>query len=101
MTIPRIFGRPYDENFISDYLAYILIRARTGSGLPPLEAFLKLCQIDTMNIPLEHAHIRREYGLDGGRIDLLIECGESLAVVGIENKIYSSEEVGKRFFIHA
>jgi hypothetical protein len=94
LTIPRVFGRTHDEYFISDYLAYILDPAKNGLETAPLEAFLRLCQIDIMNIPLEHAHIRREYGLEGGRIDLLIECGEYF-VVGVENKIYSPEGVGQ------
>ena len=97
MTIPRIFGRAHDENFISDYLAYILDPGKNGLGTAPLEAFLKLCQIDIMNIPLEHAHISREYGLENGRIDLLIECGEYL-VVGVENKIFSPEEGGQTIY---
>ena len=35
-TIPRIFNRTYDENFISDFLAYILDPLQNGVGLEPL-----------------------------------------------------------------
>jgi PD-(D/E)XK nuclease superfamily protein len=90
LTIPAIFNRSYDENFISDYLAYVLNPQKNGIGLGPLKALLKLCAIDEADIPLDDAIIRREYPLEKGRLDLLIRFGESL-VVGIENKIFSSE----------
>jgi hypothetical protein len=34
-TIPAAFRRPYDENFISDYLAFILDPDKNGIGNSP------------------------------------------------------------------
>ncbi len=46
ITIPEIFGRSDDENFISDYVAYILDPYRNGIGIEPLQALLSLCGKD-------------------------------------------------------
>lgn len=89
LTIPVIFGRTYSENFISDYLAYILDPQKNGIGTAPLEQILKLCQTDYFDVTLD-IHVRREFQLDNGRIDLLIEIGDFL-VIGLENKISSPE----------
>jgi hypothetical protein len=90
LTIPEIFRRSYDENFISDYLAFIIDPERNGVGVAPLKAVLAACGIDYDEKYLEKALIHREYSLGNGRIDLLIECGDDF-LVGIENKIFSPE----------
>ncbi|MEA3439069.1 MAG: PD-(D/E)XK nuclease family protein [Chloroflexota bacterium] len=89
-TIPAIFNRAYDENFISDYLAYVLNPDKNGLGTEPLRALLGLVSAEFNGIDIQEADIYREYTLDSGRIDLLIIIDEAL-VVGIENKILSSE----------
>lgn len=94
LTIPVIFGRTHDENFISDYLAYVLDPQKNGIGTGPLEALLDLCAKGRIDEPLDNAIIRREYPLMGGRLDLLIQIGDNL-VIGIENKIFSPEGVNQ------
>lgn len=93
-TIPRIFGRTWRENFISDYLAYLLNPAKSGLGTAPLAALLELCDIDLSSIDLAGVLIHREYNLDGRRIDLLLEWEDEL-VVGIEAKIGATENPGQ------
>jgi hypothetical protein len=89
LTIPAIFGRTYDENFISDYLAYILDPARNGIGFAPLQALASLVGAEIS--AGGELKIDREYIFQTGRrIDLLVTLGDE-AVLGIENKIFSSE----------
>lgn len=35
-TIPSVFNKTYDENFLSDYIVYILDPLQNGVGLEPL-----------------------------------------------------------------
>lgn len=100
LTIPAIFGRAGNENFISDYIAYILDPERNGIGTEPLQALLSLAFENVADIDLEQVDIKREYEFDDpslGRIDFLIQLGEQddSGVIGIENKIYSSEGVNQ------
>jgi hypothetical protein len=91
LTIPSIFRKSYDENFISDYLAYILDPARNGIGSEPLINLLQRVGVDTSFLEFEFVDIQREYVLSsGGRIDFLIKIDQKV-VIGIENKIYASE----------
>lgn len=94
LTVPAIFSRSYDENFISDYLAYILDPARNGIGEAPLARLLELCGIEAGDLPLGDVTVHREYSLRGGRIDLLVEWKGAL-ILGIENKILSAEGQGQ------
>ena len=71
LTIPVIFGRSYDENFISDYLAYILDPDRNGIGDEPLVRLLELVVPEAEMPDIEVVEITREYSLGSGRIDLL------------------------------
>lgn len=90
LTIPTIFGRGYDENFISDYLAYILNPEVNGIGIAPLQALLEFAEKDLVN-PNTKVKIQREHTFPGGgRIDFLIQLDED-TIVGIENKINASE----------
>lgn len=97
LTIPAIFGRSGDENFISDYLAYILDPERNGVGIEPLQVLLSLAYEDILEVDTAQTNIIREYTFrkkpDCGRIDFVIELGENGmdGVIGIENKIYASE----------
>lgn len=93
LTIPAIFNRSYDENFISDYLAYILNPERNGVGIEPLQQILtKIADEDEIgNIDFDQVEIEREYNLgDYGRIDFLIKLGDG-GVLGIENKLTALE----------
>ena len=90
LTIPTIFGRGYDENFISYYLAYILDPKRNGIGIGPIKALCGIYGRDVADLPWEDVIIYREYVLGGRRIDLLLEI-EDQWVLGIENKIFASE----------
>lgn len=96
LTIPAIFGRASDENFLSDYLAYVLDPDRNGVGIEPLQELLSLAYDNIADIDPEQVAIEREYTFKDpglGRIDLLIQLGEdgSGGVIGIENKIHSWE----------
>ncbi len=94
LTIPAIFNRSYDENFISDYLAYILDPEINGIGVAPLNALLNL--VDEDSIASDSAvKIDREFTFkDGGRIDFLIHLDEE-KIIGIENKITAFEGVNQ------
>lgn len=93
-TIPMIFNSSLDENFISDYLAYVLNPKINGLGNTPLKHLFK----NFKNIDIEIAEefengieIAREYTFKSNRrIDLLILIGGSF-VIGIENKIKADE----------
>jgi hypothetical protein len=89
LTIPAIFGRTYHENFLSDYLAYILDPAKNGIGTAPLACFLALAGCDVSDVSLDEVIVQREYPVGAGRIDRLLEW--PTLVVGIENKILSLE----------
>jgi len=90
-TIPSVFRRWYDENFLTDYLAYILDPSRNGIGPEPLRSVLELSGMDTSSLDFKRVEINREYVLSsGGRIDLCVTVDESL-VLGIENKLRSPE----------
>lgn len=97
ITIPAIFNRSGDENFISDYLAYILNPEINGIGIEPLQTLLSLAYDNVIDIELGEIYIIREYTFRNnssyGRIDFVIELGEEgeNGVIAIENKIYASE----------
>lgn len=104
-TIPAIFDKSFDENFISDYLAYVLDPDRNGIGFLPLLKILGVRkQYQGLGIEfgkdIGRVEVTREYTFQNGvRIDLLIKLGEVI-VVGIENKI-SSGETGKQTITYA
>jgi hypothetical protein len=90
LTIPTIFGPKDDENLVTRYLAYALDPAKNGIGEAPLAQLLRLCEVDAADLPLAEVTVYREYWLETGRIDLLLEWEDAL-VLGIENKIRSGE----------
>jgi hypothetical protein len=94
LTIPASLRRSYDENFLSDYLAYILNPKHNGIGIHPLAALCRSYGRNPDDLFLDKVIIYREYGLDSGRIDLLLEI-EGQWVLGIENKIFSPEGEGQ------
>jgi len=92
LTIPSIFRRSYDENFISDYLAYILDPKKNGIGNAPLAKVLEFIFPELERWDWKSVEIIREYQIGQGRIDFLILIDEVI-VVGIENKIFAPEAV--------
>jgi hypothetical protein len=92
-TIPEIFKRESDENFISDYLAFILDPKKNGIGAEPLKRIISYCnpEYDVDRLEFKRCSVERGKYLDEeNRIDLLITIGKYL-IVAIENKIYSKE----------
>ena len=91
LTIPAIFGKSYDENFISDYLAYIIHPEKNGIGPTPLLNLIRSIDDSIDLSSFESVEIFREYSLgEYGRIDLLILIDGSY-LIGIENKTISLE----------
>jgi hypothetical protein len=94
VTIPNIFHKTYDENFISDFLAHILHPINSGLGFAPLQSLLNFANV---SIPLDFhdgvgSKVIREFPLsDESRIDILIIMKKAMVVVAIENKVFSSE----------
>ena len=85
-TIGHIFRHEEKENFISDWLAFLLNPEYTGNS-EPLSALLELASV-TEPVDFSDISIVREYAFDDQRrIDFLIETSTHL--IGIENKIWS------------
>lgn len=85
-TIAHIFRHDYKENFISDWLAFLLTPEYTDST-QPLTALLKRA-LGYEPDDLADVSVYREYTFeDNRRIDFYIET--SNYVIGIENKIWS------------
>jgi hypothetical protein len=94
LTIPVIFGKTYNENFISRYLAHILHPINSGLGYAPLQGLLNFADAKTpLNFLDGHEiQIEPEYQLsEDSRIDLLILLKNIKVLIAIENKIFSSE----------
>lgn len=94
ITIPVIFRRSYNENFISDYLAHILHPIDSGLGLEPIQSLLHFCgnSISLTEKDSGEIQIIREHQLsEESRIDILIVFKKIKLLIGIENKIFSSE----------
>lgn len=95
-TVPAIFGKTYDENFISDFLAYVLDPNENGIGIEPIVKLLEGLENEDVRIPTEFSDgtsvdIRREYLFSSGkRADIVILVEDSFLIV-IENKIFSKE----------
>jgi len=93
-TIPVIFRRTKNENFISNYLAYVLDPNRNGLGISPIQSMLQLAFPDIGEIDPIEISIVREFDTGDGKIDLLIQVDDTI-VIGIENKIGSPETNGQ------
>ncbi len=94
VTIPTIFHRPYDENFISDYLAHILNPIHSGLGYAPLQSLLTIAGVSYSLNSNDGVGLQvfREYQLsEESRIDILIVIKRAKLIIAIENKIFSSE----------
>lgn len=94
ITIPNIFNKTYDENFISDYLAHLINPINNGIGIGPIKSLLNYCNIEfpirDYYKPTEVKVIREFSFQDRGRIDILIIIKPDL-IIAIENKIFSGE----------
>lgn len=96
-TIFTILNKKFDENGLSDYLAYLLHPIRNGIGFAPLQA---LCEYIGVNWKQEYelknqVVIEREFVLNNNRrIDLLILLGDDL-LIGIEHKVFTGEHGGQ------
>jgi len=93
-TIPALFHRSYDENFISDYIAHILHPVHSGLGYSALQSILDFLSIpiDLNSVDLVGLQIRREFTLsEEDRIDILILHKKAKLLIAIENKIFSYE----------
>lgn len=106
-TMPCIFGKQYGENFISDWLSFVLNPDLNGLGNKPLEILLELAKESKNkrqeNIDLGGLHAdlsdAREFQLEkDARIDFLIpvfDMKNSMEIpeyyIAIENKIFADE----------
>lgn len=82
-TIARIFGKTRDENFISDWLAYLI-----GNDNQVLELLFE--HFDFGESVSDFSVVREYLFNDGRRIDFLIESDSF--IVGIENKVDSGKQ---------
>lgn len=94
ISILDIFNKTYNENYISDFLAYILNPTQNGIGIGPLQKLTGFgggkwnTDLENPNIKIE---IIREFVLaNNRRVDLVILINDSL-VIGIENKVFTGE----------
>ena len=87
-TIPEVFGIQYKEVYITKWIAYLL-RSRTF-GVEILNAILSINNGSTIKIN-KIDKVYSEYVFDTKRrIDILIYADNY--IIGIENKIWSSEQ---------
>ena len=100
-TIPSIFNKPFDENFISDFLAYILNPKLNGVGVNPIEKIVNRIQDQEKSRMLEEVNepskvkIIREYQFnDGTRPDILVIIPDEMIIV-IENKVFAKAGEGQ------
>ena len=86
-TIAHVFNKDTAENFISDWLAYLLDPSKFGND-EPLSKLLFLAEAENEITENSGLTITREYVFDDGRrIDFFIESDD--LIIGIENKIWS------------
>lgn len=89
VTFGTIFKHEHKENFISDWLAYLLNADNTGTN-EPLEVLIKIAlKEEYFEFDFSEVTIQREYVFsdDKRRIDFLITTPSH--IIGIENKIWS------------
>lgn len=93
-SIPEIFGIQYKEVYITQWLGYLLDPNKNGLGIAPLNALLLAGRFERIseNVDTKEIKVYTEYVFDNSRrIDIFIETPEYL--IGIENKIWSDEQV--------
>ena len=89
--IPEVFGIQYKEVYITKWLAYLLSIREDNMGIKVLNALIKASGKSLELSENEIVDVFTEYTFsDGRRIDILIRTKN--IIIGIENKIYSSEQ---------
>lgn len=91
-TLPCVFGKEFAENFMSDWLAYIINPYKNGVGIEPLQMLIDLAGYDYTFNDDSIIKITREYVFvdSGRRIDFYIDVDDKY-IIAIENKINASE----------
>lgn len=89
-TFLDIIDKSYDENFISDYLAFILNPNKNGIGTKPLLLVLSE-HLETSDYSFKNISIKREYTISNRRLDIIIDNPDENLLIVIENKINSQE----------
>lgn len=93
-SIPEIFGIQHKEVYITQWIGYLLDPNKNGLGIDPLNALLRAGGFAGISekVNLKDIKIYTEYVFGNNRrIDIFIETPECL--IGIENKIWSDEQV--------
>ena len=99
-TVPEIFNKQWGENFISDYLAYVLDPNLNGVGYVFINELASLIEKETVICSdKSEVIINREKVLDDGRIDFLIEIDKEI-IIAIENKTISKEIGGQTTYYY-
>jgi hypothetical protein len=102
VTILDIFNKSFSEDYISDYLAYILNPQLNGIGFEPLKKLVEAADgewREEYEASADEVFVKREFTFHNGRrIDLLINVFDSL-IVGIEHKVFT-EEHGKQTIVY-
>ncbi|MGI6726624.1 MAG: PD-(D/E)XK nuclease family protein [Christensenellales bacterium] len=90
LTLPKVFSKEGQENFVTCWLAYLLDPKINGFGIEPLNALLRCINVEQA-IDEEEVVVEKEYTFSeyGKRIDILITTSDF--IIGIENKLYSGE----------
>jgi len=91
-TMACIFHKEYAENFLSDWLAFVLDPERNGIGLEPLRILLDLAEYKKVITDNAKVDIKREYIFPQNcrRIDFIIIVDDE-ELIAIENKINHRE----------
>lgn len=103
-TMPCIFGKQINENFISDWLSFILNPELNGVGYLPLNAMIELARFTPLseNEYADFDYIREKQLAKDARIDILIPVylknsknNNPEYFIAIENKIFADEGEGQ------
>lgn len=91
-TFLDIINKTFDENYISDFLAFILNPIKNGLGFLPIKYLIDSYVDNIESFSFNDITIQREFTFsDLSRIDILIELPYNEMVIAIENKIFSKE----------
>ena len=90
-SLIKLLGRQDDENFISDYIAYLLDPKKSSIGKQLIIMLFSKLVGEQIDIDVNKIRIHREYtlGVDS-RVDIVVEEND-IPILVIENKIWSGE----------